>query len=297
MDIFVSHAAIDKDSAHDLVDFLQLGMGVHPDRIFYSSMPGSIPVGVDFVDHILKELKDAKLVLCLLSQAYIESQFCIAELGAARMAAFKDPTKVFCFTCLIEPLDYKKLGGMLVGVQSGMIAERAVQADLREVTRKVFKNPTFIPEKNWIASQEKFIDKLEKNVSGRQASKKLAESIRLRKVKSELREDLVHKRKIFFIFQNLTSEEIIAGPSNWEGTVRLYEDFSPLRMKVMENQHWSGEKNSVVVPGGTEFCAWVSLDMSADDKYLFSQAALNDLGTIKVALSKGGVMAERIFKI
>ena len=51
--MFISHAAKDAELVESFVDLLQLGVNVHPDDVFCSSLPGmNIPSGVAFVNHI-----------------------------------------------------------------------------------------------------------------------------------------------------------------------------------------------------------------------------------------------------
>lgn len=55
--IFVSHAASDEELVEDFVDLLQVGVGVHPDDIFCSSLPGmNIPTGIAFVEYIKSKI-------------------------------------------------------------------------------------------------------------------------------------------------------------------------------------------------------------------------------------------------
>jgi len=297
MKIFVSHAAVDREIASALVDFLELGMGVHPDQTFFSSQPGSIEIGHNFVDDILRHLDEAHLLICLLSEGYLKSQFCMAELGAARMAAFPDSSggRRF-FSCLIPPLEFKEVGGMLTGVQSGKIMDRTAHANLREVVRQTV-DCTYVPENKWITRQDKFIDTAQQHIRNGQSSYNLAQSISLEEVVSEFQQDLVHKRKIIFTFKNNSADELTAGPSQWHGMIRLFKNFSPLQMKVIENGKWSEDKPSVRVPAKTQFRAWISLDTSVDDKYLFSLTAMNQVGEIRIALEKDGTQTERAFKI
>lgn len=83
-DIFVSHAVVDAKLVNLLVDFLKEAIGVPVDGIFCSSIPDhGIPLTTDFNAYIKEQLKEPKLTLLLMTPAYLESAFCMMELGAA----------------------------------------------------------------------------------------------------------------------------------------------------------------------------------------------------------------------
>jgi len=74
-DIFVSHAVTEKPPAKLPVDFLKEAIGVPASAIFCSSVKGHhIPLGEDFL---------------LMTPAYMESSFCLTELGAASAQSAK----------------------------------------------------------------------------------------------------------------------------------------------------------------------------------------------------------------
>lgn len=82
--IFISHAVVDTKLAELLVNFLKEAIGVPTDDIFCSSLPDhGIPFGADFNAYIRDKIEAPKLVLLLMTPAYLESAFCMMELGAA----------------------------------------------------------------------------------------------------------------------------------------------------------------------------------------------------------------------
>lgn len=82
--IFISHAVADKKLAELLADFLKQAIGVPVAEIFCSSLADNgIPFGTDFNTYIREQIEAPKLVLLLLTPAYLESAFCMMELGAA----------------------------------------------------------------------------------------------------------------------------------------------------------------------------------------------------------------------
>ena len=67
----------------EFVIFLKEGIGVPVNDIFCSSIPGhGIRTGADFSEYIKKEILNPELVILLLTESYMESEFCLMELGA-----------------------------------------------------------------------------------------------------------------------------------------------------------------------------------------------------------------------
>jgi hypothetical protein len=83
-DIFISHSTKDKHLVEKLVDLLKEGIGVPDEAIFCSSLDGhGIPLGEDFNAYMKEKIQKPKLVLLLMTPAYMESWFCLMEVGAA----------------------------------------------------------------------------------------------------------------------------------------------------------------------------------------------------------------------
>lgn len=81
--VFVTHSSVDQALAQGLVDALRSGTSIG-DRIFCSSVDGlDVENGEDFHTRIGKELQRACLVIPLITPAYLDSAFCMWELGAA----------------------------------------------------------------------------------------------------------------------------------------------------------------------------------------------------------------------
>ncbi|MES3110094.1 toll/interleukin-1 receptor domain-containing protein [Sphingomonas aurantiaca] len=83
-DIFISHASADADLARLLTRFLKEAVGVPGSAIFCSSVDGHrVPKGHDFNTYLQTAIAEPKLVLLLMTPSYMESEFCLMELGAA----------------------------------------------------------------------------------------------------------------------------------------------------------------------------------------------------------------------
>lgn len=81
--IFISHSKIDYDEVIKFIDFLVLGMGINRDEIFYSSKNTSFDSGQFFIEKIKTELNNCEKVICFITSNYLNSKFCLAEMGAA----------------------------------------------------------------------------------------------------------------------------------------------------------------------------------------------------------------------
>lgn len=81
--IFISHSAKDKRLAELWSEFLQIGMGVPREEIFCSSLNRAIPTGEDFIRTIKEQMDGCRMVVALITEEYLNSKFCIMELGAA----------------------------------------------------------------------------------------------------------------------------------------------------------------------------------------------------------------------
>ena len=81
--IFVSHSSKDRELVHILVEFLQVGMGIGRDRIFCTSYPNELPTGRPFNDIIRERMKVCDAVFLVITDNFLRSQYCLAEMGAA----------------------------------------------------------------------------------------------------------------------------------------------------------------------------------------------------------------------
>ena len=81
--IFISHSTLNREVARAFVDFLQMGMGIAREEIFCTSYPNTLPTGEGFINKIKEELENCEAVIFLITEQYLKSQFCLAELGAA----------------------------------------------------------------------------------------------------------------------------------------------------------------------------------------------------------------------
>ena len=125
--IFISHAVKDKHLAEKLVELLKEGIGVPETAIFCSSLDGhSIPFGEDFNDYMKSEIQKPQLVILLMTPAYMESYFCLMELGAAWSRSHK------ALPIIVPPIDFGTVTKTLGFKQAWDITKHSGLIDLRK---------------------------------------------------------------------------------------------------------------------------------------------------------------------
>jgi hypothetical protein len=152
--IFVSHAARDEALVEEFVELLQVGVNVHPDDVFCSSLPGmNIPTGRAFVEHIKSQVQDPEIVLLIISSEFLKSQFCLNEVGASWALSLS------LYPLLVPPLGYGDVRGVLAGVQAAKIDDKEKLNDLRDdLIEKLQLTP--LRTSHWERKRDKFLGKL-----------------------------------------------------------------------------------------------------------------------------------------
>lgn len=128
MKIFISHSSKDKKLVLMFVDLLVQGFHIDYDEIFCTSMDNALRVGEDFIKSIKENLHDSEIVLFLITQNYIDSKFCIMEMGAAW--AFKDNI----FPIIVPPLDYSILNDTPL-----KIVQSIILSDAEDLFKKLYE--------------------------------------------------------------------------------------------------------------------------------------------------------------
>jgi phage terminase small subunit len=80
--IFISHATADADLAIKLMDLLQNQFSLTRDNFFLTS-DEELQVGGNWIEEIRRGMIDASIVMPIITPSFMESQFCLCELGAA----------------------------------------------------------------------------------------------------------------------------------------------------------------------------------------------------------------------
>lgn len=153
--IFVSHAAKDEALVEEFVELLQVGVGIHLDDVFCSSLPGmDIPTGRAFIEYIKSQVQNPELVLLIISPEFLKSQFCHNEVGATWALSLP------VFPLLVPPVGYGDVRGVLFGTQASKIEDKEKLNDLRDdLTEKLNLKP--LKTSHWERKRDKFLVKLE----------------------------------------------------------------------------------------------------------------------------------------
>jgi hypothetical protein len=128
--IFISHAVADKALAETLVSFLKEAIGVPAKEIFCSSIDGhDIPFGNDFNQYMKDKIQQPQLVVLLMTPRYMESWFCLMELGATWAKSLK------ALPIVVPPIKFNVISSTL-GLKQGWSIDNAVKiVDLRQIIR------------------------------------------------------------------------------------------------------------------------------------------------------------------
>ncbi len=127
-DIFISHSVHDHKLASALVSFLKDAIGVPAASIFCSSLAGhDIPLTVDFNEHMKDSISNPKLVIALMTPSYMESWFCLMELGAAWSQSHKT------LPIVVPPTDFSVVTKTHGLTQAWNIEDHNKLIDLRQV--------------------------------------------------------------------------------------------------------------------------------------------------------------------
>lgn len=130
-DIFISHAVADKALADKFVAFLKEAIGVPAKSIFCSSIEGqNIPLGNDFNEYMKRQIQCPKLVILLMTPRYMESWFCLMELGATWARSLK------ALPIVVPPIKFNVVSSTLGMKQGWSIENDAKLIDLRQMIQE-----------------------------------------------------------------------------------------------------------------------------------------------------------------
>jgi TIR domain len=269
MKIFISHAVIDKEIAEEAREVLILGGHVAPNDIFLSSYAGTIPNGQFFVNEILTKLNASNLVIALISKPYLNSTFCLEEVGAAQAKNISIPDSLF--TLLIPPATFHDLNAVLYGTQSGEILDAKTIDELLDRVTKGLTNPPNSPARN--KERDKFLAQVTPHVKQHHASQLLA-NIKVLDLYFErnMSAHISYKLKLRVTFRNETGHVLRVKKALWKADandVKIRPD--PNSSVQLEggggwlNDSWGGEQAEVVVNPNQAFRVWIGLNWDVTD--------------------------------
>lgn len=100
--IFISHSTADATVATKLMDMLQTQFNLRRDNFFLTS-DEELEAGGNWIEEIRRGMQNASIVMPLITPSYMESQFCLCELGASWI------NEQALVPIIIPPLDYNAL--------------------------------------------------------------------------------------------------------------------------------------------------------------------------------------------
>ncbi|QIO43083.1 toll/interleukin-1 receptor domain-containing protein [Rhizobium leguminosarum bv. trifolii] len=160
--IFLSHAVADTKLAKLLTDLLKEAIGVPHDDIFCSSVDGhGVPMTEDFNKYMKEQIQEPQLVFLLMTPSYLESAFCLMELGAAWAQSHKT------LPIVVPPVAFGEVTRTLGLIQALDITKQSSVIDLRKAVKatdiNLEKRDDHVWENKkaeWIKASKKIIGKL-----------------------------------------------------------------------------------------------------------------------------------------
>ncbi len=109
--IFISHSSVNKEIAEQLCSFL-VRLGISEEKIFCSSIIGQgVNNGEKLNDAIGKAISRSKLLVYIISRDFLESSYCMEELGAGWYLS--QQKKASCFYLIVPDIDLSDLKGFV----------------------------------------------------------------------------------------------------------------------------------------------------------------------------------------
>jgi hypothetical protein len=232
-DIFISHAVADRALAKLLVDFLKEAIGVPASAVFCSSVKGHhIPLGEDFNEYIKQQIQKPKLIILLMTPAYMESSFCLMELGAAWAQSSRS------LAIVVPPVDFNEVTKTLGLKQAWKITDRTGLVDLRQLVRKAIPNLERRTEHTWDDKRTHWNIALKKVLAKLQQATRV-DATKYQEVRDELNEKNEEIKRIepaletaverYSELENLKDkEEVKALKKRTGGSKALQEEFDGL---------------------------------------------------------------------
>ena len=158
--IFISHSSKDKKIVDILVDkILQNGMGFNHTEIFCTSIEGlGIKTGEDWRNYIKENLLKAKVIILLITPNYIESEMCLAEIGASWTS------EAFVVPIIVPPLRFED-SSIIYKVRQGLNLTVDKDIDTLRDDLKKYISIEQPPTALWTAKKKEGLLLIEKTIS------------------------------------------------------------------------------------------------------------------------------------
>lgn len=155
-----------------LVDaILGNGCEVSKSDIFCTTLPGmKIPAGTpNYIEAIRKEVKKPDLVILVISPNYLESKFCLCELGAAWALGLP------LFPFVVPPLKKSEVKVTLAVTQSGLITDSDFLDEFRDKVKEF--HSTSVTTGAWNAAKDAFLKVIPRIIAALPAPETVAKSL------------------------------------------------------------------------------------------------------------------------
>lgn len=298
MKVFVSHAATDKDLIDPLVKLLRLGCGLPHDAVFCTSLAGmGIPNGAYFVQHILERLKDADVVIALLTPDYFSREFCVAEIGAAQFRQLLRPFSFF--SLLVPPATYSThLNGVLYGVHSGRVNDSRVLDELHERAKA-----SSVAVGVWNDAKEDFLNTVGGIIEAREGSRRIDDGLTLTDLEFErsTSPSIHYKLKLRAVFKNHVGHEISVTSVRWDPGADGARGPVGGHWSILQPSNgvgvWGAEAHRLRIGIDGEFRASAALEQAVTDHELVSRLAVHRLGVLRMRVEAARYSREVEFRL
>ncbi|KRN84681.1 toll/interleukin-1 receptor domain-containing protein [Carnobacterium maltaromaticum] len=109
---FISHSTKDEKLVKDFIFFLREGLDIKKSEVFCTSLNNALPIGSEFIPVMKEKIGECNQVVFLITENYLKSKFCLAEMGAAWALNQK------IIPIIVSPIDYASLDDTpLKGIQ------------------------------------------------------------------------------------------------------------------------------------------------------------------------------------
>lgn len=157
--IFISHSVQDKELIKNMEEVLILGMGVAREQIFCTSNSDSLETGTPYIEEIKKELKEAQIIIAVITESYLKSKSCVMELGAAWILS--EEKKLF--PMVVYPVTFDQIEDSLL---RGYQMQEMNRAGLTKLYDKCVKQQIInqVDTEEFISRVEEFTKKVNTNI-------------------------------------------------------------------------------------------------------------------------------------
>ncbi|OAS21369.1 toll/interleukin-1 receptor domain-containing protein [Paenibacillus oryzisoli] len=100
--IFISHASADSEMVNALMDMIQSQFNLTREN-FFNTSDEQLTAGGNWIEQIRQAMHESTLIMPIITPSYLESAFCICELGAAWVNVAN------LLPLIVAPLDYTAL--------------------------------------------------------------------------------------------------------------------------------------------------------------------------------------------